>query len=143
MNRDLRGTSAPGQSHRRVIVAADHRGVDVAVPIDLGTAQEADFDPAVLEEKLEDVGHAADHQRAGHQGGVADGDGQPLGLGPDGAGLIDQHQARRVGRPGEIARQIGKPDPDEHDFAVAQLAGGDRRHHLARVCTAHPHRQYP
>ena len=31
---------------------------------------------------------------------------------------------------GQIAREVGQADADEHDLTVAQLAGGDGGHHL-------------
>ena len=108
-----------------MVVVADDGRVDVAVAVDLRAAEKPDLDPAVLEERLEHVGHAADHERAGHQRRIADRDRQPLGHGADGAGFVDQHQVGRVGGAGEVAGQVGQPDADEHDLAVAQLARGD------------------
>ena len=63
-------------------------------------------------------------------------DGSPIdtgsrsGTAPDRAGLVDQHQVGRVRGAGEVAGQVGQPDADEHDLAVAQLARGDGGHHL-------------
>ena len=56
--------------------------------------------------------------------------GQPLRYRAHRARLVDQHQVGRVRGAGEVAGEVGQSDADEHDLAVAQLAGGDRGHHL-------------
>ncbi len=110
VHRDLRGAAAARQPDLRLLVAADHGRVDVAAPIDLGAAEEAHLDLPVLQEELEDVGHRADHERAGHQRRVADRDRQPLRHRPHRARLVDQHQVRRTAargpgcRPGSAVR---------------------------------------
>ena len=63
--------------------------------------------------------------------------GSRSGTAPTAPGLVDQHQVRRVGGPGEIAREIGQPDADEDHLAVAQLARGDGCHHLVRGIGGH------
>ena len=135
---DLGRAAAAGEPHRRVGVVADHGGVDVSVAVDLRAAQEADLDPAVLQEVLEHIGHAADHQRAGDQRRVSDRDRQPLGNGTHRPALVDQHQVRRVGLAGEVAGQVGQPDADEHHLAVAELPGGDGGHHFGRGVAQNP-----
>ena len=62
--------------------------------------------------------------------GIADRDRQSLGHRADRARLVDQHEARRVSGASQIAGEVGKPDADEHDLAIAQLARGDGGHHL-------------
>ena len=139
----------PGRRTLGASVGADHGRVDVAEAVDLRAAQEADLDPAVLQQALEHVRHAADHERPGHQGRVADRDRQPLGLGADRAGLVDQQEPRRVGGPRQVAGQVRQPDADEDDLAVAQLPRGDGGHHLgggvgrSRAAAQRPRRQYP
>ena len=128
----------PGRRTAGLGVVADHGGVDVAVAVNLGAAEEAHLDTAILKEALKDIGHAADHERAGDQGRIPDRDRQPFRHRTYGAGLIDQHQVGRMGLAGEVAGEVGQPDPDEDDFAVPQLPGGDGSHHLAgTVCQFH------
>ena len=130
MYRDLRRAARTREAHCGAIVRADDRGVDVAVAVDLRAAQESDFDAAVLEEELEHIGHAAHHERSGHERRIADRHREPFGHRADGSGLVDQRQARRVGPARQVAREIRETDTDEHYLAVAQLPRRDRRHHL-------------
>ena len=51
---------------------ADDRRVDVAEAVDLGGAQEADVDQPALEVVAEQLEHAHDGRRAGHDRRVAD-----------------------------------------------------------------------
>ena len=72
---DLRGAAGAGQPHASGGGSrADHRGVDVAEPVELGGAEEADVDAAGLQPVVEDLRHA-DHG-VGGLGQLAVPDGQ-------------------------------------------------------------------
>ena len=55
--RDLGSAARAGQSCGRVLVVADDRRVDVAVPVELRAAEEADVDASGLQPVGEDLGH--------------------------------------------------------------------------------------
>ena len=119
MRRDLRRAAAPGQPHLRLRVVAYHRRVDVAVLVDLRAAEKPDLDASALQKELEDVRHPRDHQRSRHERRITDRHGQPLRQRAHGTGLVDEHEPRRVRRAREVAREIRKANPHEHDLAVA------------------------
>ena len=89
---DLRCASGSGQPDVRFVVVADHGGVEIGQPVDLGRSQEADVDPARLEPVVEDLGDRDDGIRGVRQLAVTDRQRKPGRLGPDGAGLVDEHQ---------------------------------------------------
>ena len=130
VNRDFRRPPAARQPDRRPFVGADHRRVDVPVAVDLRAAQEADRDPAVLQDELEHVRHAAHHEAARHERRVADRDRHADRRRADRARFVHQHEVRRMGGARQIARQVGEADPHEYDLPVDQLARRDARHHL-------------
>ena len=66
-----------------MVVWADHRRVDVAEPVDLGRAEEADVDQAALEVVAEQLEHADDGGRAGDDRRVADRQGSRAGRAPN------------------------------------------------------------
>ena len=137
--RDLRRAAGAGQAHLGRVVVADHRGVDVAEAVDLRGAEEADVDPPAADPVVEHLRHRDQVLRAGGEVVVADRQRQALRARPDGAGLVDEHAAGRVQAPGEVGGGVGRPDPDQHDLAVDQLARGADRHDLLgrRVGGAH------
>ena len=92
---------------------------------------------------LEDVRHADDHERAGHQRGIADRHGQPLRHRAHRARFVDEHEVRRVRGAREVAREVRQADADEDHLAVAQLARGDGGHHLLRGVRALSSRSSP
>ena len=78
---DLRCAARAGQAHVGApVVGADDGRVDVAEPVELGGAEEADVDAAGLEPVVEDLRHADDRVGGLGQLTVADGQRQPVGL---------------------------------------------------------------
>ena len=64
-------------------VRADHGGVDVSVPVDLGRAEKADDDPAGLQPVGEDLGHGGTNRvDVSARSPVADRQGSRVGLEP-------------------------------------------------------------
>ena len=129
---DLAGAAGAGEAHLGGGVAADDCRVEVAVLVNLRAAQKAHLDLAVLEEVLEHLAHARDHERASHERRIADGRGHAVRNGTHGAGLVDHAEVGGVGRPGEVAGEVGEPDADEHHRSVGQLARRLHGHELAR-----------
>ena len=78
-------SGAPPAPGRRVVgmaVVADDRRVDVAEPVELGAAEEADVDAPGLQPVGEDLGHAHDGVGGLGQLAVADRQRQPVGFEP-------------------------------------------------------------
>src|SRR5215207_6457526 len=121
----LRGPAAAREPDLGTLVVSNHGRVDVPIAVDLGPAEEAHLDAAILQQRLKNVRHSADHQRTSDEGRIADGDWKPLGYRAYCARLVDQHQVGCVRAAGEIAGQIRQADSNEYDLAVAQLPGGD------------------
>ena len=74
-------SQAPPLPGSRVVgwsYVADDRRVDVAEAVDLGGAEKADVDQAALQVEAEQLEHAHDRGRAGHDRRVADAQWQPL-----------------------------------------------------------------
>ena len=94
---DLRRAAAAGQPHLRLVVGADHRGVEVGEAVDLRAAEEADGDAPALQPVAEHLRHRDGGQRGVAQFAVADRQRQHVGLGGDGAGLVDQRDVRARG----------------------------------------------
>ena len=102
MDGDFAGAAASRQPHLRLRIGGDHRGVQVAEPVDLGAAQEPDLDAASLQVAAEQVGHRHGAQRTGDERGVADRQRQARGTGAEHAGLVNQLEVavRPCGAPG-------------------------------------------
>ncbi len=130
VDRDLAGAAGTGQPRRRVVVRPDDGRVDVAEPVDLGGAQEPDVDEPALQVVAEQLEHADDRGRAGHDRRVADGQRQPRRPRPEDAGLVDELEVRRDRPLGEVDRDVRQTDPDEADVLAGQLARGRDDHHL-------------
>ena len=120
----------PGQARLRLVVVADDGRVDVAEPVDLGRAEEADVDEAALEVEREQLEHARDGGRAGDDRRVADAQREPGRPGPEHAGLVDELELRRDGPLGEVDGDVRQADPDEADALAGELARGGDDHHL-------------
>ena len=127
---DLAGAARAGQAGLRVVVVADDRGVDVAEPVDLGGAQEADVDEPALEVEAEQLVHAGHRRRAGDDRRIADAEREAGRPGAEDAGLVDQLELGRHRPLGQVDRDVGQPDPDEADVLAGQLAGRRDDHHL-------------
>ena len=56
-DRDLRRAAAAGQPHLRLVVGADHRGVEIGEAVDLRAAEEADRDAPALQPVAEHLRH--------------------------------------------------------------------------------------
>src|SRR5918994_7098315 len=93
----LGGSAAAREPDLGMPIVSDHGRIDVSIAIDLGAAEKADLDPAILQQGLENVHHAADHERSGDEGRIADRDWKSLGDCAYCAGFVDQHQVGRVG----------------------------------------------
>jgi hypothetical protein len=130
IDRDLARAAGARQSRRRVVVRADDRGVDVAEPVDLGGAQEADVDEAALQVVAEQLEHADDRGRAGDDGRIADGQGQSGRPRPEHPGFVDQLEIGGDGPLGEVDRDVRQPDADEADVLTGELPRGRDDHHL-------------
>ena len=130
---------APGRRTLGCVVVADDGGVDVAEAIDLRGAEEADVDAPAADPVVEHLGDRDEVLRAGGEVVVADRQRQALRARADRAGLVDEHAAGRVQAPREVGGGVRRPDPDEHDLAVEQLARGPDGHDLLgrRVDGAH------
>jgi hypothetical protein len=113
-----------------VVVAADHGRVDVGEAVDLRGAEEADVDPAGLHPVVEDLRDGGDVVGGLAEDAVADRQRQPRRLGPDRAGLIDEHEVGGVRAPRQVRPGRGQADPHEARGDVAQLTGGGDAHHL-------------
>ena len=90
-------SQAPPLPGRRVVgcvVVADDGRVDVAEPVDLGGAEEADVDQPALEVEREQLEHADDGGRAGDDRRVADAQRQARRPGAEDAGLVDELEVR-------------------------------------------------
>ena len=127
---DLAGPAGAGQAGRRMVVRADDRRVDVAEPVDLRRAEEPDVDEPALEVVAEQLEHAHDRRRAGHDRRVADGQRQPGRPGAEDARLVDELEVGRHGPLGEVDRDVRQADADEADVLLGELAGGGHDHHL-------------
>ena len=119
---NLTGATGAGQPGGRLVVVADHRGIQVAIAVDLRASEEADIDQAALQVILEDFGHRADAQSSGHQCRVADRGRQALGLRADGARFINQHQVGAPSAPRQVDGHVGNANAHEDDFGIAQHA---------------------
>ncbi len=127
---DLTRAAGAGKARARTGVIADHGCVQVAKAVDLRPTQKAEVNKAALEVVLENLGHRANAQSAGDQCWVADGEGRPVRAGANGAGLVDENQARAARAAGEIYGNIGNADADKDDLIVAQHAGRGGDHDL-------------
>ena len=87
---DFRRAAAAGQPRLRLVVGADHRGVEIGEAVDLRAAEEADRDAAALQPVAEHLRHRHGGERGVAQFAVADRQRQHVRLGADGAGLVDQ-----------------------------------------------------
>ena len=134
---DLRGAAGARQPDRRARVVADHRGVDVAEPVDLRRAEEADVDPARLEPVVEHLRHADDGVRGVGQLAVADRQRQPVRLGADACRTRRSARGRalRCGGPG--SPRAGQPDADE--AARARPPAPARRRRVIISSAVQPH----
>ena len=106
-------SQAPPLPGSRVVgwsYGADDGRVDVAEAVDLGGAEEADVDQATLQVEAEQLEHAHDRGRAGHDRRVADAQWQPLRPRPEDAGLVDQLEVRRDGPLGEVDGDVRQAD---------------------------------
>src|SRR5262245_26998911 len=137
VNGDLSRTAAARQANGRPLVRADDRSVDISPTIDLRAAQETHFDQAVLQNALEHIGHAADHQRSSHQRGITDGNRKSLGYRAYRPGFVDEHEVGGVRSSCEVTCKIGQPDADEHHLPVRELAGGHGGHDFAGGVSSH------
>jgi hypothetical protein len=99
------GPAAARQSHPRVLEAADHAGVDIAVLVDLGRAEKPVVEVTALRIQ-EDIGDICQHVRAVCRLHLVGGDGQPAGQRrrADDAALQHDRQVRRVHTPGHRGR---------------------------------------
>jgi hypothetical protein len=104
--------------------------VDVAEAVDLGSAEEADVDQPALQVEAEQLVHAHDRRRAGHDRRVADAERQPGRPGPEDPGLVDQLHLGRDGPLRQVDRDVRQADADEADPLAGQLARGGDDHHL-------------
>ena len=123
---------APPEPGSRVVgwsYVADDGRVDVAEPVDLGGAEEADVDQAALQVVAEQLEHADDGRRAGHDRRVADGQRQPRRPRPEHARLVDHLELGRDGPLGEVDRDVRQADADEADaLALERTRRGDDHH---------------
>ena len=124
---DVVGAAAAGQPHLGPRVAADGAGVEVAVPVDLGAADEPHVEEAALGEQ-ERVGDAGQHLGAVGGAHLVGRDRQLARLphGPDDAALDHHGEPRGVGALGQHRGHHGRADAGEDGGVVAQLA---RAHH--------------
>ena len=113
-----------------MVVGPDDRRIDIAEPVDLGGAQEPDIDEAALEVVAEQLEHAHDRGRAGHDGRVADAQREPGRSGAEHTGLVDELEVGRHGPLGQVDRDVREADADEADVLAGQLARGGHDHHL-------------
>src|SRR3712207_2273782 len=91
-----------GQTHLWGIVGTDDGGVDVAVAVYLGAAQEAHVYAPCLQPVVEDLGHRDHAVGALGEHPVANAEGQHLGLGSDRPRLVDEHAVRRMRSPRKV-----------------------------------------
>ena len=116
--------------HRRLVVGADHDGVQVGEAVDLRAAEKSDRDAAALQPVAEHFRHGHRRQRRLAQFAVADRERQHVRLGFDRPRFVDQLDAGRVGEPGEIACGGRQVDSDEAYVAGVERARGGGRHHF-------------
>ena len=116
--RDLGRAAAAGQAHLRVVIVADHRGVDVAEPVELRGAEEADGDAPALQPVAEHLRHRHGGERRLAQFAVADRERQHVRRGADGAALVDQRDVGRMRQPRDVAGGRRRADADEADVVV-------------------------
>ena len=134
---DLRRAAAAGQPHLRLVVGADHRGVEIGVFVDLRAAEKADLDAAALQPVAEHFRHRHRRQRGLAQFAVADRERQHVRLGGERAGFVDQRDVRRMRQAREIAGGRGLADADETDVVVLERARRRDGHHLVRLVVGH------
>ena len=116
--RDLRRAAAARQPHLRLVVGADHGGVEVGEAVDLRAAEEADGDAPALQPVAEHLRHRHGGERGLAQLAVADRQRQHVGLGADGAGFVDQRDAGRMREPREVAAADGAPMPTKQTSSL-------------------------
>ena len=138
-DRDLRRAAAARQPHLRLVVGADHRGVEIGEAVDLRAAEEADGHAPALQPVAEHLRHRHRGERGLAQFAVADRERQHVGLGGDGAGFVDQRDVGRMREPREVAGRRRHADADEADVVVAQRARRRDRHHLVGLVVGHAH----
>nr|WP_228546367.1 hypothetical protein [Halegenticoccus tardaugens] len=112
------GASAAGKPHFRIIVVPDDRGIDVAVPVDLRAAEEADVNPAGLKIVAEPLSHRHDALGVRREYWVADGEGKLGRVRINGPRLVDHLEVRCVGPLGEVAGEVRDADADQGGVAV-------------------------
>src|SRR5205823_618340 len=128
--RDLGRAAAAGKAHLRRVVVADHGAVQIAVPVDLCRAEEADVDAAALEPVREDLRYRDDGVRRLRQLAVADRERYLGRFRADRPALVDEDAARRARAAREVRREARQADADEADRAVGQAPGRLDGHHL-------------
>ena len=128
---DLGRPAAARQPGARLVIGADHGGVDIGEAVDLGAAEETDRHAAALQPVAEHLHHRDGGERGLAQLPVADRERQHRRLGAERTGLVDQREIGRVRQ----ARQVGggrrQPDADEANIGIAQRARRRDGHHLA------------
>ena len=139
--RDLRRATGSGQPGVRGGVLADHGGVDVAEPVELGGAEEPDVDPAALQPVREDLGHRDDGIGGLGELAVADRERQAGRLRTDAARLVDEDATGSVQPASEVRGSARQADADEAARPIGQRPGCADDHHLvagvALVVEAH------
>ena len=119
---DLGSATGTGKAYLRCVIGTDDGAVEIAEAIDLGSGQEADVDPPCLEPVREDLGNT-DHRQGGRRKFVvADRERQDQGTGADRPRLVDEDQVGCMGQSGKVGRLTGKPDADETDGPIGQMA---------------------
>ncbi|MNJ12662.1 hypothetical protein D3C77_68560 [compost metagenome] len=127
---NFRCATGAWQAHFRLMIVANHGGVDVAETVNLGRTEEAHINTTTLQPVAENLA-GGDHGVSGFsQLAVTDRQWQHARLGADRAGLIDQHHVWRGGQ----ARQVGglgrQADTDEAHGTITQTTGGGDGHHF-------------
>ncbi len=130
VDRDLARAPGPGQTHRRLGVVPDHRGVQVAEPVDLGPTEERHVDQPRLQVEREQLEHARDRGGPARQRRIADRQREPLRTGPEHPGLVDELQVRRDGPLREVAHDVGETHAHEAVADPPELPCGRGDHQL-------------
>jgi hypothetical protein len=129
--------AAARQAHLGLPIRANDGRIEVAVAIDLGSAQKADVDQPALQVVLKEVRHGDHRGGPRHQAWVADGQRQPGGARAVDAGFVNQLQVGGDGALRQVAGDVGQADTHEDHPHAGQLAGRGGNHHFGCSIVAH------
>ncbi len=117
------------------MIRPDAGGVQVAVHIDLGAAEEGVVQHAAAG-CFHDLGHGAGHEGLPGSPGITDGDGHLGDQGSSAARFEQDNQVRRVGLLGQHGGRAGSAGADADGSTVFEFPrrGADHQFHCVVVC---------